>query len=195
MTKYHQADLYKTIDVLAKVMIKNEKNQVIMKQGKRLMKSTCIIADTEESIQLVLWQDHIEKVDCGKTYLFKGIKVRVFDDTKYLTTNESTIIEQKDDLRHINLSSEVIKDNIINGQCLAALIKKSTSCLVCNASIELDPDETNDTITCPSCQMRMLSSLLNDKLVCTLVIKNNSNGKKETYTCFNDTLQSFFTFH
>ena len=121
-------------------MTKDEKNLVIMKQGKRLIKSTCSIADTNDSIVLVLWEGHTSNVDCGKTYLFKAVRVRVFDDTKYLNTNETTVVEQKDDLKHVNLSSDIIKNNILAGQCIVALIK-STSCFACNASIELEPDE------------------------------------------------------
>ena len=185
-----QADLYKSVDVLAKVMSKEDKTTVITKQGKRLVKNTCVIAGANDSIQLSLWEDHISKVQRGKTYLFKSVRVRVFDDTKYLTTNEATLIEERDDLADINLSSDIIKDNILEAaQCIAALIKKSSSCIVCNTSIDLD-EEKEDTITCPSCQMTMLASLLNDKFVGTLVIKT-PEGKKETYTCFNDTLQSF----
>ena len=187
VTEALQTDIYKSINVLAKVMTKDENKQVIVKQGKRLLKTSCIIADSNDSIELVLWEDHISMVDCGKMYQFKAVKVRVFDDTKYLSTNEATVIEQKDDLKDVNLSSDIIKDNIIEGKCIAAMIKKSLSCLVCNASIDLIPDE--DTVTCQMCQMTMISSSVNEKLVATLVIQTNK--KMETYTCFNDSLQSF----
>jgi len=54
------ADLYKTIDVIAKVMSKNENKQVIIRNGKKLMKVDCIVADETDSMKLVLW----EELDC-----------------------------------------------------------------------------------------------------------------------------------
>jgi hypothetical protein len=49
------ADLYKTIDVYAKVMSKQE-NKPILKNGKKIFKVDCIIADETDSIKLVLYE-------------------------------------------------------------------------------------------------------------------------------------------
>ena len=81
---------YKVVDIVAKVMTKNHQNQLSIKQGHQLKKSDCVIGDKTGTIKLTVWEDLIEKVDCGKTYTFKNVKIRVFDDIKYLSTNPST---------------------------------------------------------------------------------------------------------
>ena len=60
-------DVYKTIDVTAKVVNKENNKQPIVSKGKQLMKTECVIADHTNTIALTLWEDLIDAVDCGKT--------------------------------------------------------------------------------------------------------------------------------
>lgn len=122
------ADLYKNIDVRAKVISKQQNKQPILRNGKKIFKVDCIIANQTHSLKLVLWERLINQVDCGKSYLFRGITTRVFDDLKYLSTNEATIIEIKDDITNVNLTSNEIKDTIIEGKCIGVHIKKQQTC-------------------------------------------------------------------
>ena len=125
--------------------------------------------------------------------MFSGVTIRVFDDTKYLSTNESTILEAKDDndIEHVNLTSDEIKDNIIEGNCIGVQIKQEQCCVICNNTLEAQSEKT-DTVTCKYCNVTMLSTTCHNKLVCNVMIKT-SNGKIQSYTCFNDALQSFLT--
>ena len=70
--------------------------------------------------------------------MFSGVTIRVFDDTKYLSTNESTILEAKDDndIEHVNLTSDEIKDNIIEGNCIGVQIKQEQCCVICNNTLK-----------------------------------------------------------
>ena len=68
-------DIYKTIDVTAKVVNKENSKQPIVSKGKQLMKTECVIADHTNTIALTLWEDLIDAVDCGKTYKFKNVKI------------------------------------------------------------------------------------------------------------------------
>ena len=60
-------DVYKTIDVTAKVVNKENNKQPIVCKGKQLMKIECVIADHTNTIALTLREDLIDAVDCGKT--------------------------------------------------------------------------------------------------------------------------------
>ena len=125
-------DVYKTIGVTAKVVNK-ENNKPIVSKGKQLMKTQSVIADHTNTITLTLWEDLIDAVvDCGKTYKFKNVKIRSFNDIKYLTTNEGTTIH------HINMDFEDISLslNISEGKCISAKLKRELSCIACNASIK-----------------------------------------------------------
>ncbi|XP_015767717.1 PREDICTED: uncharacterized protein LOC107346441 [Acropora digitifera] len=50
-------DVYKTIDVTAKVVNKENNKQPIVSKGKQLMKTECVIADHTNTIALSLWKD------------------------------------------------------------------------------------------------------------------------------------------
>ena len=82
-----------------------------------------------------MWEELISQVESAKSYLFRGVTSRVFDDVKYLSTNDSTIIEAKDNIENVNLISNEIKDNIIDAQCLGVHIKKQQTCVICNHTL------------------------------------------------------------
>ncbi|CAB4002218.1 Hypothetical predicted protein [Paramuricea clavata] len=125
---------YDKVDMEARVILKSEKKQPVIYQGKTKYKVDCLIADATESIKIALWEDGIDKVSTSKNYHFRNLMVRIFDDNKYLNTNEGTIIEEIADIDDINLSSPTLKDNIVKAKCIGVEIKKSWSCLVCNCT-------------------------------------------------------------
>ena len=57
---------------------------------------------------------------------FKNIKIRSFNDVKYLSTNEETTIELQSDIQDISMSIEDINFNlnITEGKCLGAKLKR-----------------------------------------------------------------------
>ena len=70
--------------------------------------------------------------------MFKNIKIRSFNDIKYLTTNEGTTIHQNQDIYDINMDFEDISLslNISEGKCISAKLKRELSCIACNACIK-----------------------------------------------------------
>ena len=109
---------------------------------------------------------------------------------KYLSTNEATIIEGKGDITNVNLTSDEIKDNIIEGQCIGVHIKKQQKCVICNYTLDTETDI--EIVRCPHCNVIMLSSACTTKVLCNITIKT-LNGKLQTFTCFNDAVQNFLT--
>ena len=117
----------------------------------------------------------------------------MFNDAKYLSTNESTIVEAINDIGDINLASSEIADNIVEGRCTSVMIKKAPACVTCNNTFSAAGSSTHDDgemVTCNSCSATMLCGECEMKPVCTLSIKA-ADGKVVTYTSFNDGLQSF----
>lgn len=174
----------------AKVVNKENNKQPIVSKGKQLMKTECVIADHTNTIALTLWEDLIDAVDCRKTYKFKNVKIRSFNDIKYLTTNEGTTIHQDQDIHDINMDCEDISLslNISEGKCISAKLKRELSCIACNACIK--GIASDGMITCQNCQMTTLEENCSHKLVAQLMILT-AKGKVQSYTCFNDALQSF----
>ena len=183
------AILYDKVDVEARVISKSERKQPVIYQGKTKYKVDCLIADATESIKIALWEDAIDKVSTSKSYRFRNLTVRIFDDNKYLNTNEGTIIEEIADIDDINLSSPTLEDNIVKAKCIGVKIKKSWSCLVCNCTLEAIDSTVETTVTCANCNVTTLRSSTKRKLVCQLLIKIDDSIL--SFTCFNDAMESF----
>ena len=183
-------DLYQTVDIKAKVIKKQENKQVITASEKRKYKADCLIADQTDSVKLVLWENIIDQIHAGKTYHFKHLRVGIFDDVKYLNTNEGTTLQEIDAFHKVNLTTPEITDNTIEGKCIGVQIKRTASCIVCNMAVnESQPEE--ETVTCNNCNITTLSSVCNTKLVAQIVIQTIQDKKILKFTCFNDAISSF----
>lgn len=146
-----------------------------------------MVANETSSMKLVLWENAIDQVHGGKSYHFRNIKVRIFDDEKYVNTNESSTIMEIEDIENINYTAFEMHENLITGQCLGIDLKKTSAWIACNCTIDKIQDE--EFLTCPKCNITTLSSVLKPKLVCQLLVQ--SEGKLLSYTCFNDAIESF----
>lgn len=101
-----------------------------------------------------------------------------------------TKITQISDIPNVNLATPQLQDSLVTGTCICIDIRQHYSCIVCSRKLE-ESIFTDDTVTCPNCQISTLVSLLETKLVCQLVIKVGE--KMATYTAFSDAVQSFLT--
>ena len=88
----------------------------------------------------------------------QNCKIRVFDDSKFLNTNEFTKITEIDEIPIINLATPELQDNIINGQCLGVDLKCTTTCSCCNKTTDETNDETNK-VTCLNCSMTLIKDV------------------------------------
>ena len=183
------ANIFETVDIKVKVIIKSEKKQPISINRQTKYQADCTVADVTASTKLVLWEEVIDQIHSGKSYHFQGLTVRIFDDKKFVNSNETTVVSEIDDLSDVNLTCQEIQDNIVIGHCIGVNIKKSTWCIACNYSLEnITPEE--ETRTCPNCKLTsFLSTVSKTKLVCQILLKINE--KIESYTTFNDGISSF----
>ena len=183
-----KADLYQTIDVEVKVLHKSPVKETLYQENCTKCKTDVIVADHTNSAKLVLWEDIIDKVDSGKSYRFNNCKIRIFDDHKYINTNEFTNITEIEDIKNVNLTSPQIQEHMITANCMGVEVKKSSSCILCNRKLD-DSQLQQETIKCQNCHITILSSLAKTKLVCQLLLQ--VDNKFVTYTAFNDSIQSF----
>lgn len=184
------ANPYETVDLKVKVLTKTENKQPIVQGEKTRYKADCIVADETNSVKLVLWEETIDKVNTGKSYNIENCKIRVFDDVKFVNTNEFTKITDISDVTNVNLATPELHDYLLTGKCIGADINQHYSCILCTKKID-ESSFTEDSVTCPNCQITTLVSLLKTKLVCQLLMK--IGDKMVTYTAFNDAIQSFLT--
>jgi len=167
--------------------MKSEDKQIIRAE-KTMYKSVTIVADETSSIKLVLWENVIDLVQLGKSYHFQNCKIRVFDDCKFINTNEFTIISEIDNIGAANLNTPDLQDNLITGTCLGFDVKKNRSCTFCNKTIH-DSQSSGTTVKCQNCDVTMLTTSLSTKMVCHVNVKIDTQISH--YTAFNDAMQSF----
>lgn len=186
-----EANIYKKVDLKVKVFTKQENKQPVLKNGKTSYKSDCIVSDSTESIKEVLWEQAIEQVETGKSYHFQNLTIRCFDDTKFVNTNEYTTITQISDIADAKVKTSDLEDHHITGKIIAANVKSSECCIVCNHILSIDKEKQSedDMIECPNCKMSILTSVVCTKLVCQLMIKTST--AMTSYTAFNDAIQTY----
>ena len=183
-------NIYETVDLKVKIMINSENKQPILQGDKTKYKMGSIVADDTGTVKLVLWEDTIDKLHIGKCYQIQNCKIRVFDNSKFLNTNEFTKKTEIDEIPNINLATPELQDNIVTGQCLGVDLKCTTSSICCNKTIDETNDEA-DTVTYPNCNMTLIKDVLQTKVVAKLLMKIDE--KLVNYTAFNDDIQSFMS--
>lgn len=180
---------FRQLDVKVKVVSKTEEKQKIIVRDHPCFKTNCMIFDGTDSIKIELWESAIDKVARGKCYYIQNIKVKIFNDTKYLCTNEYTVIEEieSDTIPDLNLSSESFQDCIIEGKVIGIDINRTPSCPLCNARNDQLPDD--EMIDCRGCESTFLVDQIKTKIVSRLSLQVDQTII--IYSAFNNALQSF----
>ena len=93
-----------------------------------------MVADRTNSIKLILWEDTIDKVSAGKSYLLQNVTLRSFDDTIFLNTNETTVVQEVHKITDASTSTLGLQENHLAGQCEGIDIKK-----ICHALSAITP--------------------------------------------------------
>ena len=143
------SDMY-VIDVKIKVISKNEEKQKLIVRGSTCFTTDAMISDDTGTIRLELWENAIDQVQRGKSYLLENLKVKLFDDMKFVNTSFDTKVSLIEDV-HVEItefSQSMFHENI-EGNIIGVDEARSHCCLLCNANIE--NDTTDDMITCKNC--------------------------------------------
>jgi len=67
------------------------------------------VADDNDTIKLLLWKELIDFVHTGFSYHFNNLTICIFDDEKFVNSNELTIVEPIDDIT-INMETPERKE-------------------------------------------------------------------------------------
>ena len=115
----------------------------------------------------------IDQVLRGKSHLLENLKVKIFEDIKYVNTCVDTKVSLIEDVEITEFSQSMFHENIIEGNIIGVDVARSHCCLLCSANIA--NDTSDNMITCKNCNNSFLSSMNKSKLVCKLVIQFNNN--------------------
>ena len=114
-----------------------------------------------------------KKVQHRKSYHLQNLKVKIFDDIKYVNTCVDTKVLLVEDIEIAEFSPCDFHENIIEGKIIGVDVARNSCCLLCNANMENGASDY--IITCKTCHNFFLSSMIKSKLVCKLVIQINNN--------------------
>ncbi len=113
-----------SVDLKVKIITKEQNKQLIVKNAKTTYKCDTTVVDHTNSIKLVLWEDLIDKVITGKCYHFTNLTVHIFDDVKFVNTNELSAVKEIEEIPNVKMDTPDIKDNLVMAQVVGVNIKK-----------------------------------------------------------------------
>ena len=111
----------------------------------------------------------IDSVHSGLSYHFNNLTICIFDEEKFVNSNELTAVQPIDDITVHMESPEIY-------------INRSTSCIACNKVQPVNNEE--EFVTCKNCKMTTLASIFQTKLVSQMMIKADQT-KLENFTRLN----------
>ena len=88
-----EADMYEIVDLKVKIITKSQSNQSVMKNQVSMQKVDTFVADDSGTIKLILWEQVIDSVHTGLSYHFNNLTIHIFDDEKFVNSNELTTVE------------------------------------------------------------------------------------------------------
>ena len=88
-----EADIYEIVDLKVKIITKSQSNQSVMKNQVSMQKVDTFVADDSGTIKLILWEQVIDSVHTGLSYHFNNLTIHIFDDEKFVNSNELTTVE------------------------------------------------------------------------------------------------------
>ena len=87
------------VTVCGKIVHIGDPFEVIRKATSEPFKmQECVLADSSMSVKMKIWQEDVGTVYKGSSYRFINVKVKVYDGERFLSTNESSEINEIDDI-------------------------------------------------------------------------------------------------
>ncbi|XP_033107225.1 uncharacterized protein LOC117109093 [Anneissia japonica] len=154
------------VTIKAKVHSLGSVKRITTKLNQVLRKQEGILLDPTGQIKILLWEDQVDSVKDGETYIFKNIRVkdnqfkeRYLNPPKNINEYSCTsTCEYEEKLPE----AEVIPDTIVEATgniCGIANLSKSKICLVCGTNII---PKNNQNGNCPKCKMIVRIKSCND---------------------------------
>ena len=109
-----QGDMYEIVDLKVTIITKSQSKQSVMKNQVSMQKIDTIVADDNDTIKLILWEQLIDSVPTGLSCYFNNLTISVFDDKKFVNSNELTTVEPIDDIT-THMESPEMKNRLLVG--------------------------------------------------------------------------------
>lgn len=143
---------YQVVNIMVKVV--KRKEPVEVKPG--LIKQNFTIADSSGRVELVLWQDDVDKLTVGESYKIEQLMVRSYDGLKFVTPPKSGqwSLDKCDDIICDEVIVEEFEGNVMVNAFVAGVmqVEMKVSCLHCKSSFTWCASESEKGIgKCTKC--------------------------------------------
>ena len=157
-----------------------------------------LFTDTTGIIKVDLWEQNISKVEIGNVYQISPVQVRVWSDTKKLSTVISTVITPVSDNQNLNdlqVPSEKIEstiDTVVVKEKNISLLDKVEYFIQCakpTCQRKILQDTCRAVVSCDRCGGSMCLADCSKK-ICVRIVVLPENQKELRLTAFENTLQN-----
>lgn len=95
------------------------------KDGKKLQKQDCIIADASLHMRLVLWEEDVGKLQSGDSYQLENVMIQQYNMHKYLSLSGDATVTKVDDIEEtetVDTESDREQEvKVLQGEIIAVL--------------------------------------------------------------------------
>jgi LSD1 subclass zinc finger protein len=173
--------------VTAKALSFCDENHPVSLSGSTEYVQDVVIADETRRIKLNLWEDMRDKVLEGKTYQFKNVSTRNFNNLPSLTTTKATSVQIVDEATSdlvVMTNAKITYGKIQQVQCI-----QKFKCGACKKSLELTEDTKR--VKCPYCNFKSNITTLQQTLTCRINLEDDSSQNLFRLVCFQSPMISF----
>ena len=152
----------------------------------------CKIVDATDHIILSVWEDQVEQIQSGKSYMLTNLSTRKFMNTFQLTLTAQSSIEEIEALTDIP-SSSLLQENVtMEGKITAVEIKQKHHCPQCRKP-QLNFETKSNKHRCTYCNLLMMSTSFKRKYSGTIGIELDQNDKPMSLKLNDQVIQQYFT--
>ena len=176
-------------NVTAKALFFCDEKHPVSLYGSTKYVQDVVIADETGRIKLNLWEDMIDRVVEGKTYQFKNVSTRNFNNLPSLTTTMAASVQIVDDIEATSDLVVMTNTKITHGKIQQVQCIQKFKCGACKKSLELTEDTKR--IKCPYCNLKSNIATLQQTLTCRINLEDDSSQNLFRLVCFQSTMISF----
>lgn len=155
--------------------------------GTKKRKRNLIVADQTSRITVLLYEQLIDLVKEGNSYLSTNLSSRLYRNEFYVTTTHSTRITLIDDLEDVPDSLLTVETTTIQGSVSQVQCSVNTKCPGCDKTVLVQPDAT--TVKCNSCRLKARVYSLKKLYFFRMNIQDDQNVHR--LVCFRTPMEDF----
>ena len=178
---------WQLLNTKASVALVNEVTTHQGKDGQTINKQEIVIRDSTGCCSFYLYGDDTDKLDAGKSYVLKNLRLRVVKGSVFLNTSKTEpfsfqIIDDLPNLVKVSSISSLTEQNMIGKISGVSSIKQSYGCMVCGKTGAVE----GNVFSCTSCNIKCNVKAVVSRWGLTLLIVDVDNNEKHIMYFNND---------